>query len=476
MPEVSWILGLGLPLLHLAGFAMAIDAVMHTRSPQGSIAWALALPTLPYFALPLYLVFGRRRFHGYVHARREGQRKIQGVTRDLADLTSCHRVAAREEDAAVFALERLVRIPFVGGNRVKLLINGRATFDAIFAALEGARSYVLFQFYIVRDDQIGRELLERLKACRRRGVEVLLLYDEIGSSELSRHYLDACHAAGIRARPFESTRGVGNRFQVNFRNHRKIVIADGRVAFVGGHNVGDEYLGSHPRFGAWRDTHVRVEGIAVQAIQVAFVEDWYWATGEVPELEWKPEPCVDRAQEVLVLASGPADPLETCGLAFVQAIHAARKRIWIASPYFVPDSSVISALQLAARRGVDVQILLPQKVDHLLVYLASYSFLEILELPGICIRRYEPGFLHQKVLLLDDHTAAVGTANLDNRSFRLNFEIMIFVRDRPFAAEVEEMLRLDLAQSTPTTFEGLARRPFWFRLAVQFARLFAPIL
>jgi cardiolipin synthase len=282
--------------------------------------------------------------------------------------------------------------------------------------------------------------------------------------------------AGIVTSAFHTTKGKTNRFQLNFRNHRKIVVLDGKIAYIGGHNVGDEYLGKHPKFGFWRDTHVEIEGPAVQFIQFSFVEDWYWATKGIPELNWEPCRAADGRENALVIASGPADHLETCGLMFAQVINEARERIWIASPYFVPDLQILSALKLAVLRGVDVRILLPEKADHRTVYLASFSYYQNTLPLGIKIYRYTAGFMHQKVFLIDSRCAAVGTANLDNRSFRLNFEITFLNYSSSFINEVESMLSNDFSRSQPATMDDYIRRPFLFKLAVRFARLLAPIL
>ena len=374
-------------------------------------------------------------------------------------------------------LDQLARMPFTRGNHVELLIDGEATFEAIFAGIESATKYVLVQFFVVKDDGLGRELKQRLMAKAREGVKIYFLYDEVGSKALPESYVEECRAAGIDMRPFHSTKGRGNRFQLNFRNHRKIVVIDGRVGFVGGHNVGDEYLGKDPEVGAWRDTHVRVEGPMATGLQFAFVEDWHWAADTLaPELEWMPVLSKAGDASGVVLATGPADEIETCGLFFSQAIHSARQRIWIASPYFVPDEAAVAALQLAALRGVDVRILLPKNPDHLLVYLASYSYRELARKTNVKILRYKEGFMHQKVLLVDDVAAAVGTANMDTRSFRLNFEVMAIVADHDFARQVEQMLLRDFGKSEEMAPDALERKPWYFRLGVRIARLLSPIL
>jgi cardiolipin synthase len=457
------------------GILTAIHAVMGARTAQGSIAWAVSLVTFPYVALPLYWVLGRNKFQGYVDARRAGDSEIHHVAQQVGRQAVRDGLVARTEHADRHVFEALARIPFLNSNQVRLLVDGEQTFGAIFAAIDSAAEYVLVQFFIVHDDNLGRELKSRLIRKAREGVRVYFLYDEIGSRSLSKSYIRELTEAGVVINPFFSTKGVWNRFQINFRNHRKIVVVDGHTAFVGGLNVGDEYMGRDPKIGPWRDTHVQIHGPAVHAVQMSFLEDWYWATHESPPLDWTARPAPDGTQLALILPTGPGDELETCGLFFVHMINLARKRLWIASPYFVPDAHVTSALQLASLRGVDVRIMLPQHPDHLLVYLSSFSFLEETEKADVKIYRYQPGFMHHKVILVDDALAAVGTANLDNRSFRLNFEITVLVDDREFAAQVAEMLNRDFQRCKLAKSEDLAHRSFWFKVAVRVARLMAPV-
>jgi cardiolipin synthase A/B len=468
-------LGLLVGAVYVSAAVMAVDAVMRNRTVQGAIAWAVSLMTIPFLALPLYLIFGRTKFNGYVAARRSNNRDLKAIMDRLAPFGPEFQAAMASGRESWRALEMLALMPFTHSNEATLLINGRQTFDAMFQAIESARSYILVYFYIIKDDHVGRELQSRLIQKARDGVRVYLLYDEIGSVSLPKAFIDALRDNGVKVSPFHSTKGKANRFQLNFRNHRKIVVVDGRTAFVGGLNVADEYLEGTPKLGPWRDTHVELTGPSVQGVQLVFVEDWYWAVHEVPELEWEPKPARDRNQNILILPTGPADELESCGLFFLEAINGARERLWIASPYFVPDDRVVSALQLAALRGADVRLILPEKADHLLVYLSSFSFVEEAEKAGVKIFRYQPGFLHHKVMLVDDELAAVGTANLDNRSLRLNFEITVIVNDAAFAKEVEAMLREDLTHCRQIHPGALAERRLWFRLAVRISRLLAPI-
>ena len=283
-------------------------------------------------------------------------------------------------------------------------------------------------------------------------------------------------SAGIEVYNFHTRKGPSNRFQINFRNHRKIVVVDGHTAWVGGHNVGDEYLGLSPKFGKWRDTHVRIVGPAVKAVQLVFLEDYHWASDKNIELDWNPEPGGKGDNEVLIVPSGPADSLDTAALMYAHAIHTAQERVWIASPYFVPDEAVMTALQLAGLRGVDVRILIPVKPDFMLVYLAAFSYFPDAKKTGVKIYRYRDGFMHQKVMLVDDAVASIGTINFDNRAFRLNFEITALIMNSDFAFQVEQMLLEDFARSAPVRVEDYTDKPFWFKLAVRFARLTAPLL
>ncbi|MFT7670553.1 MAG: cardiolipin synthase [Planctomycetota bacterium] len=464
-----------IPLVHLAGFFCAYRAIMHTRTPQGAIAWSVSLVVFPYLSVPFYVIFGRRKFHGYVNARRAGDLEINHIGGNLRQHLLELSSDEQEDSGVMRSASVLAKMPFTCGNSAELLIDGDAIFDSIIGGMEEAKHYILVQFYIVRDDQLGRRFKDCLIAKSRAGVRVNFLYDEIGCYGLSGSYLDSLTAAGVHVHPFLSTRGPNNRFQINFRNHRKIVVVDGDVAWVGGSNVGDEYMGLDPKIGPWRDTQCRMEGPVVKSVQLAFLEDWYFATCGMPDLDWLPKRSAKGEMDVLALPSGPADSQETAGLFFVSAINAAVDRVWIASPYFVPDDRVVGALQLAALRGVDVRILLPAKPDQILVYLSSFSYLDELCDLGVRFYQYTPGFLHEKTMLVDDCTSVVGTANLDNRSFRLNFEISMVFVDRDFARQMEDMFEADFARSKPLDKDVLDKRSNWFRFLTKLSRLLAPI-
>lgn len=470
------IISMLIALVHLLGFLAAIDALFLTKSSQGAIAWSLWLIVFPYLALPMYWVFGRARFKGYAElftSFADAHKAELGVLEQhFKKFISESPPLAREEERV---FEEIASSQFTNNNSVSLLIDGQETFKAVFQAIAEARTYVLLEYYIIRDDDLGRQLKEALVTQAKRGVAVYLLYDEIGSQALASSYLEELKSCGIQARPFATRQGLGNFFQFNFRNHRKIVVVDGKVAFIGGLNVGDEYMGKSSHFGEWRDTCVRIQGPVVIPIQGTFFADWYWATQQALELHWEPEKRTDN-YSALALPSGPADDRERCLLFFLQAINSAKERLWIASPYFVPDDSVLKALQLAALRGVDVRIMLPNKLDYYLVWLASFYYIPEVTRYGVKVYRYSKGFLHQKVILIDSYLAAVGTANLDNRSFRLNFEISLLVADSGFNAKVAEMLERDFQNSSEERILDFSDLPIRIRLGAKFARLFSPVL
>lgn len=461
---------------HLVGLVSSLDALMSTRTAQGTIAWVVSLNAVPYVAVPAYWVLGRTRFQGYVISRRDEDSAIAGHLSELTTDLWTHRLPIPRDSRDLRALEQLAKMPFLQGNRAELLIDGEETFGSIFEGIESARDYLLVQSYIIRDDALGRELQRRLIERAREGVDVYLLYDEIGSYRLSRTYLRALSEAGVNVHRFHSTRGPGNLFQFNFRNHRKVIVADGERAWVGGFNIGSEYLGQDPRFGAWRDTHMRIEGPAALGLQIAFVEDWHWATEEILDLSWTPAQPPDGDVPVLILPSGPADRFETASLMIQQAIHAAERRIWISSPYFVPDEGVLGMLKLAALGGIDVRILIPERPDHLALYYAPYAFIGPLLDAGVRVYRYQPGFLHSKVFLVDDAGAGVGTVNLNNRSFRLDFEVTAIALDENFSSEVEAMFQADFDRSRQMQRSDVDDQPLWFRATSRGVYLFAPIL
>ena len=472
MSQWAEMYGIVLLLIHVAGGLHAVHALMRTRSSTATIAWIMGLIFIPYVTMPLYWFLGRDRFAGYVKARRSNDQTLSQKAADVYGQLAQYQKHHTSKFMA--AAEALSGLPLMAGNRLDLFTDGKKTFDALFHSIEHAQSYVLVSYYIMRHDGIGEALQKLLVAKARAGIKVWLLFDEFGSSKLPRHFLQEMREAGVHFHHFGTNRFWWSRLQYNFRNHRKILVCDGREAYIGGLNVADEYLGWHPQLGHWRDTHMRITGPAVLGVQLVFCEDWFWACESVPELVPQQVP-QGEDQALLILPTGPADVLDSWQLFIVAACQHAVERLWIASPYFVPDGGVTSALQAAALRGVDVRILIPERADSRLVHWAAYSYFEQILPAGVKIFRYQKGFLHQKVVLSDDY-AAVGTGNLDNRSFRLNFEITGVTDDPKFVSEVRKMLEDDFAEAIVAHVHDSLQRPWYFRAACRAARLLSPLL
>ncbi|CUH48530.1 cardiolipin synthase [Ruegeria atlantica] len=458
--------------LYTTAVFFSVRAAQTARTPQGAVGWVVFLISAPMFGVPLYLFLGHHRFRGYRIARKESQRVVQGI-KTFADYST------PDADKLLInpkPFEALAHMPVSRGNGAELLIDGQATFDAIFEAIDAAKTYILIQFYIVRADALGQKLKDKLIEAAKRRVSVRFMMDAVGSYALPKDYIEEMREAGIAVSDPHEQRGPKFRFQLNYRNHRKTVVIDGETGFIGGHNIGVEYLGQDPHFGHWRDTHVRLTGHIVRQLQLIFIEDWHWAHEEdlIDQLDWAGSEA-DQDINALLVATGPGDETETGSMMFFAAITEARNRIWIASPYFVPDIDIMTALKHAALRGVDVRILVPDVIDHRLPWLAAFAYFDEVRACGAQVLRYTDGFMHQKVFVVDDSLAAVGTTNLDNRSFRLNFEAMALFFDPQTTAAVDAMLQKDFAKSYELT-RYLEQQPVHIRLGAPLARLFSPIL
>ena len=450
----------------------AVSEVLRSRTSQGSIGWLLSLALLPFPTTLLYAIFGLKLFDDYAelqtHTARELRRVRAGKT--IFDLPT---------SAEWPVLSNVSQLPFLGGNDAELLIDGEATFKSILEGISRAQSSVLAQFYIIHDDELGKEFARRLIERAQAGVDFYLLYDDVGCFWLPRRYKQQLRDAGVKVAGFNHRHRILRLLgptRINYRNHRKMLVVDGKEAWTGGLNVGDEYMGRSPVFGRWRDTHVRVVGPAAVAAALTFREDWQWATGEElePDLP-RPIPAAGP-QSVLVMPTGPADMLEDCAIAFSEVIARAERRLWIVSPYFVPDVDMQTSLYAAAMRGVDVRVLVPRKPDHRLVWLASIAHANRMIRHGVKIYRYTHGFLHEKVILVDDQIAGVGTVNFDNRSFRINFEITFWFTHEKMIRAVDAMLEEDFSGSELLTTEERSRQSLAMRFLSEAARLFSPIL
>lgn len=469
----SSILSISILTFYLLGFLCAALAVLRSRTPQGATAWVLGLLTLPFIMVPLFVIFGRSKFYGYSLRRKRLEKKINQKISLMQETLIQDEMTASELHPLMHSLEKLCRPGFTSHNKIDLLIDGEKTYSAMLRDLENAQDYIIFQFYIFRTDETGKKFANVLMRKAREGVRVNFLYDEIGT-EIGDSFLKELRESGINVCHFNSLRGKG-RFQVNFRNHRKILIVDGKSAFVGGLNIGNDYLGLWPELGPWRDTHVRIEGPSVLTCQMTHAKDWYWCKQQDIEANWKIQNANGHAN-ILLLPSGPADQKQICLLAHIAMVNSAKDRLWIANPYLVPPESLLDAILLAALRGVDVRFIIPAYSDAKIVMLASEVYVARLLQHGVKVYRYTAGFLHQKVMLVDDLFAVVGSANLDFRSMFINFEVTIVAQEKEFVTSVESMLQADFTKSREISIEEYQNVSLWNKITSRGANLLAPVL
>lgn len=468
-------------IFQILGLISSVHSILHTRTSQGAIAWVISLNTLPVVAVPAYWVFGRSRFQGYINAWQDNSLDFEVKAEKLPSEFNPFLVNSKLLFPEYEAVKKLAEFPFFSGNHVDLLINGEATYDSIIDGLAQANNYILFQFYILRADKIGSRFKQLLIEKAAEGVSVYVMYDGLGSRELNQVWLDDFHQAGVKIAEFNTSKGLKNRLQINFRNHRKNVVVDGKVAWVGGLNIGDNYLGEDATLSPWRDTHIRIVGPSALSAQMLFLSDWHYANNIMLEgLNWYPTAAIPQTipnvMDVLVMGSGPADELETASLFFTNVLNVARQRIWIATPYFIPDNATMVALRLALLKQLDVRIITPALNDNWFVRHASNVYLSELSQLGAKIYFYDKGFMHQKVILIDTEVSMIGTVNFDNRSFRLNFEVTGVIANQAFTKQVETMLLTDIENSTELINYRLSEKSLLHRLKAHGSALLAPIL
>jgi cardiolipin synthase len=477
----SNVLGLFNFLVSIAAFAAAVLIFLDNRQPAKTIAWLMVLVFNPLVGLVFFLLFGQ----SYRKRKMFAKKAVQDE-RTLLDFEE--KVPLNEEQLGkmgphqqqlIRLAHRLGKSPVSFHTDTRVLTNGEETFAAIIEELQRARHHIHLEFYIVRDDQLGNRIKDILIAKAREGVEVRFLYDFIGSWKLPRSYIEELKRAGVRIEPFLPVKIPWFSNKVNFRNHRKIIVIDGNIGFVGGLNIGDEYLGKDPHIGFWRDTHLWVKGEAVRSLQLIFLQDWYYMTDEqcLSEAYLSPEPAAgDRLGIVQMVAGGPDSQWEVIKNLFFAMINSANESIWIASPYFIPDEDILTALKVAALSGIDVKLLVPSRPDKRIVYDASRSYFSELLEAGVKIYSYRKGFMHSKIIITDGELASIGTSNMDMRSFHLNFEVNAFLYRTQSVERLVQDFNNDLKESDELLFDEFRRRPLRMRVAESFARLISPLL
>lgn len=463
---------------------LAIIIVFFQRKDPSSVwAWLLLLYFIPILGFILYLIIG----YDYRKEKRFRSKEIEDQLHAAIEIQES-RIRNRKikisegyeayDDLVLYNLKTNDAI-YTNHNHITIFTDGTALFEDIVNEILGAKKYIHIQSYIIRDGQLLKHLLPILKQKVKEGVSVRLFFDGIGGRAIRKQTLRALSDAGISVGVFFPALFGKLHLRMNYRNHRKIIVIDGICGYIGGFNIGDEYLGLNPKFGYWRDTHLKLSGEAVFDLQLRFAMDWHYATGEnlfrqQQYFEIFKHP--DGKSGVQIISSGPDSKYEEIKTNILQLIHKAKQYIYIQTPYFIPDKTVLHALTTAALSGVDVRIMIPAKPDHPFVFWVTQSYLgEILEAGGK-IFCYETGFLHAKGTLVDGVVCSYGTANMDYRSFELNFEINATIYDQNIVREFEKIFIADLMNCHELTWETYQNRKISMRIKEQICRLLAPLM
>ena len=469
----------------LLNFLLSIVIIFFQRKePKSAWAWLLVLNALPGVGFLLYLLAGTD-----THKRRMFQ--IKGIEDQVSDAvrrqeyTVRSRILERKNpelsgfsDLVYFNLESGGAV-LTGDNEVKIFTDGNDKFDALIEDIRNAKHYVFLQYYIIKDDVLFRRIREVLLEKAAQGVEIKILYDAMGCRSVHKKMWKELERSGIDTAVFFPALLGPLHLRVNYRNHRKIAIIDGTIGYVGGFNIGKEYIGLDPKFGHWRDTHLRIRGSAVTALAIRYIQDWDYAARETlfsrPEYMVYPEEACGDTQ-IQIISSGPDSSLQVIRDNYLRLIHKAKKRIFVQTPYFIPDESILTALKMAVLSGVEVNLMIPCKPDHPFVYWATYSYMGELVMAGANCYTYDNGFLHVKGVSIDGEACCFGTANMDIRSFSLNFEVNAMIYDEETAREMERIFREDLKLCTRITKDMYQGRSLWIRFKEQICRLLSPVL
>lgn len=486
LSRVNW--GWLLVLLDALFILMIIFAKQ--RSPEHAVAWVLAVICFPVVGIIFYLFLGRKAFP-YNSGRFIRKQQYDDALTDSfylrkRDFKQPNEKPAFEQVLCTFGdvvqiNQNCTGAPLTQDNRVTLLDSAYKKFTTLLMDIQAAKHHIHLLYFIYRDDAIGHQLTQALAAKAREGVKVRLLLDSWGSSDASRKLFDPLVQAGGRVCRYP--RGLFQHLiTVNFRNHRKIVVIDGRIGYTGGINVGDEYLGKDKRYQAWRDTHLRIQGSAVHMLQLRFAQDWAYASDELIDpsqqemaQHYYPQDIGAGTTPIQVVSSGPDSKGPYIKYGMMRMIGRAGKSVYIQTPYLIPDQPFLEAVKMAAASGVDVRIMLPGTPDHWYIYYAGLSYVRVLMDMGVRIYLYN-GMIHAKTIVVDGQAATVGSTNICNRSFVLNYETNAFVFERDFAAQCEQAFLRDIEACRELLPAQFARRPLWQRAAESVCRLISPLL
>lgn len=464
----------------LAGIVVFLER----RNVSATWAWLMVLIFIPVLGFLLYIIFGqnmsrRRIFKWDKHEHTYIQRAVFAQMKLIEENQSEFRnpVIQNYNDLIFLHLNNNEAL-YTENNSVQIFTDGHDKFESLMNDIRAAKEHIHLIYYIIRDDELGRQISKLLAEKAKQGVEVRLLYDDSGSRHLSRRFKREIEQAGGTIVPFFPGKIPMINLRVNYRNHRKLAIIDSKIGYIGGFNIGNEYLGLNQRFGYWRDTHLRIVGEAVNSLQSRFMLDWNQASKVKISFKEYYYPTQKLLGDIgiQIVSSGPDSEWEQIKHGYIKMILSAKKYVYIQTPYLIPDESLLDALKIASLSGVDVQIMIPNKPDHPFVYWATYSNAGQLLRAGVKIFTYENGFLHAKMIVVDGKIASVGTANIDVRSFRLNFEVNAFLYHPDIAQNLATIFNSDIRLSSELTLEKYQKRSIMIQTKESISRLLSPIL
>ena len=454
--------------------SIVVVVISENRNPIKSVAWILAVLFLPVVGIIWYAFFGQDSTKKYVISRRMYNKLKK---RPLDEMETPVEISFPDEYTnLVNLLRKMDYTPLLGGNDVKLFTSGKDKFGHLFADIEKAEKHIHIEYYVLEDDELGKKLQSALIRKAAEGLEIRIIYDSFGSRKTKKAFFEDFRKAGIETEPFLKLTLPSLTSRLNYRTHRKMIVIDGRIGYVGGMNIADRYL-EGLEWGPWRDTHARIEGKGVQGLQSVFLIDWYFVSQTlITSRNYFPQLGNFGDCSMQIVNSGPLSEENEVSHGIMQAIYGATKSIFIQTPYFLPPDAMADALQAAAIRGVDVRLMISKRSDVAIVQLASNSFIRDMLKTGVKVYLYQKGFLHSKLMIFDDSLTLIGSANFDNRSFEQNFEVEAFIYDGTVAAEANDIFTEDQRDAEQVSLREWMKRPRMKRFAESLLRLFAPLL
>lgn len=466
-------------ILYILNILWALYVVFYEKKTPGVIwAWLMVLFILPGIGFIIYMIFG---FEGRKHTRFAQKAKLDEelLSRFLEKYESKDEINSDEANPYIKNLivmnSKGGNFPYRSNNSIKVFHEGVSKFDSLLEDIQNAKNFIHMEYYLMHDDRLGTLIMTALAKKAKEGVEVKLMYDGMGNASNIPGFRRILIKAGGEAKLFLPPKGI----RLNYRDHRKIAVIDGRIGYVGGLNIGDEYIGKKKRFGFWRDSHIRIEGNAVKDLELRFIMDWNFAKPDGLSIEEKYFPETEKQETNIpmqIISSGPDCKWDSIHKNYFKMVADATKRVYIATPYFVPDDSLLEALKTAALSGIDIRIIIPAKPDHPMVYYASINYMGELLDAGVKCYEYTKGFIHAKVMTMDSIVTSVGTANMDIRSFKLNFEINAVIYDKEVTSEFDRQFEIDFKNCREITKEIYESRSRFTKFKEATARLISPLL